>query len=38
MSEKIRLPIFDGHNDSIQMMYVPGAIERPFLAKQIPGI
>lgn len=38
MREKIRLPVFDGHNDTIQMMYVPEADKRPFFERQIPGI
>ena len=35
--EKIRLPIFDGHNDTLQMMYVPEAKKRPFLAETGSG-
>ena len=35
--EKIRLPIFDGHNDSIQMMYVPDAKKRSFLEETDSG-
>lgn len=35
--KKIRLPIFDGHNDTLQMMYVPEAKKRPFLAESDSG-
>jgi membrane dipeptidase len=35
--KKIRLPIFDGHNDTLQMMYVPEAKKRPFLAETDSG-
>ena len=35
--KKIRLPIFDGHNDTIQMMYVPEAKKRPFFTETDSG-
>ncbi len=37
MRGKARLPIFDGHNDTLQMLYVPGAQKRPFFEKTNSG-
>ena len=34
---KIRIPIFDGHNDTLEMMYVPEVKRRPFLEETDSG-
>ena len=33
----IKLPILDGHNDSLNMMFVPGENKRPFLRETDSG-
>jgi len=35
--EMIKLPILDGHNDTLQMMFVPGENKRPFLRETNSG-
>src|SRR5512139_2573262 len=35
--EMIKLPILDGHNDTLNMMYVPGENKRPFLQETDSG-
>jgi hypothetical protein len=35
--EMIKIPILDGHNDSLNMMFVPGENKRPFLQETDSG-
>ena len=35
--EMIKLPILDGHNDTLNMMFVPGENKRPFLRETNSG-